>query len=84
MSDELRDLVSDADLKGEKLEVSTTLDVELQEAANEAVRIGMQNVDRQLTRRASQAQVALIALDPRTGEVKALVGGRNDNESQLN
>src|SRR5207248_6404625 len=31
-----------------------------------------------------QAQVALIALDPHTGEVLALVGGRNYAISQLN
>jgi penicillin-binding protein 1B len=31
-----------------------------------------------------QAQVALIAMDPHTGEVKALVGGRNYGFSQLN
>jgi penicillin-binding protein 1B len=31
-----------------------------------------------------EAQVALIALDPHTGEIKALVGGRNYGASQLN
>ena len=31
-----------------------------------------------------QAQVALVAMDPRTGEIKALVGGRNYAASQLN
>src|SRR6204780_2831022 len=31
-----------------------------------------------------QAQVALVAMDPRTGEIKALVGGRNYGTSQLN
>jgi len=31
-----------------------------------------------------QAQVALIAMDPHTGEIKALVGGRNYGTSQLN
>ena len=31
-----------------------------------------------------QAQVALIAMDPHTGEVLALVGGRNYGQSQLN
>jgi Membrane carboxypeptidase/penicillin-binding protein len=71
-------------------EVYTTLDVNLQLAANEAVRIGMQNVDQLLRKRAGknagplpQAQVALVAIDPHTGEVKALVGGRNYGTSQL-
>jgi penicillin-binding protein 1B len=31
-----------------------------------------------------QAQIALIAMDPHTGEIKALVGGRNYGTSQLN
>ena len=31
-----------------------------------------------------QPQVALVALDPHTGEIRALVGGRNYGESQLN
>src|SRR5258708_23199667 len=31
-----------------------------------------------------QAQVALVAMDPQTGEIKALVGGRNYAMSQLN
>jgi len=31
-----------------------------------------------------QAQVALLAMDPHTGEIKALVGGRNYGTSQLN
>src|SRR5882762_1849850 len=31
-----------------------------------------------------QAQVALVAMDPHTGEIKALVGGRNYAMSQLN
>jgi penicillin-binding protein 1B len=31
-----------------------------------------------------QVQVALVALDPHTGEIKALVGGRDYGQSQLN
>ncbi len=31
-----------------------------------------------------QAQVALVAMDPHTGDIKALVGGRNYGTSQLN
>jgi penicillin-binding protein 1B len=71
--------------------VYTTLDMDLQRAAVQAVRIGMQNVDEQLRKRKhadpippGQPQVALIALDPHTGEIKALVGGRDYGSSQLN
>jgi penicillin-binding protein 1B len=31
-----------------------------------------------------QVQAALVALDPRTGEIKALIGGRDYGQSQLN
>jgi penicillin-binding protein 1B len=31
-----------------------------------------------------QAQVALVVLDPRTGEIKAVIGGRDYGQSQLN
>lgn len=69
--------------------VYLTLDADLQRAATEAVRLGMQKVDAQLRhgREApppGQPQVALIALDPHTGEIKALVGGRDYGASQLN
>jgi len=70
--------------------IFTSLDPELQRVAEEAVRMGMQNVDKQLYGKKGhpavpgQPQVALIALDPHTGEIKALVGGRNYDASQLN
>jgi penicillin-binding protein 1B len=72
-------------------EVYTTLDLNLQHAATEAVKIGMQNVDQLLRKKSGkkagalpQAQVALVAIDPHTGEVKALLGGRDYTASQLN
>ncbi len=71
--------------------VYTTLDRQLQEAAVEAVRLGMEEVDKQIAaqrrwkdREPPQAQAALVALDAKTGEVKAIVGGRSYGESQLN
>ena len=59
--------------------IYTTLDPDLQKAAEAAVRAGMDNVDRQLRNHSrghgspSQPQVALVAMDPRTGAIKALV-----------
>jgi penicillin-binding protein 1B len=72
--------------------VYTTLDPDLQRAAEETVRTGMQSVDQLLKKKVKksapipegQPQVALIALDPHTGEIKALVGGRDYAASQLN
>jgi penicillin-binding protein 1B len=67
-------------------EVYTTLDLNLQRLAQDAVREGLQKVDDLLKRRrvSARAQAALIAVDPRTGEVLALVGGRSYNQSQYN
>ena len=71
--------------------IYTTLDQELQAAAVEAVRSGMAEVDKKIAKQRRwkdqeppQAQAALVALDPHTGEVKAIVGGRDYGESQLN
>lgn len=68
-------------------QVYSTLDPQLQFAAEEAVRNGMVHVDKLLHDSGTTdggPQVALVALDPRTGAIKALVGGRDYNESQLN
>ena len=72
-------------------DVETTLDLDLQHMAVKAVEQGLDKVDKQLARQrrfrggaAPRAQAALVALDPHTGEVKALVGGRDFESSQLN
>jgi len=94
VKDHLLDRFSEADLLSQSFRVYTTLDPELQRAASEAVNQGAKNVDLQLAKRyarwkregqpAPQAQIAMIVLDPHTGEIKALVGGRDYGESQLN
>ena len=67
------------------VDVYTTLDLHLQRVAQDAVRDGLTRVDEILAKRKRQrAQAALIALDPRTGEILALVGGRSYNQSQYN
>src|SRR5688500_6485250 len=69
-----------------RVDVFTTLDLNLQRAALDAVRNGLANIDKLLARRkrTEQAQVALISVDPRTGEILAMVGGRSYNQSQYN
>lgn len=68
--------------------VVTTLDWDLQAAAVDAVATGMKQIDKTLARRIrklhAKPQVALVAMDPHTGQVKAVVGGRNYTESQFN
>jgi penicillin-binding protein 1B len=71
-------------------EVYTTIDLRLQRAAEKAIADGMQLVDKELAARRKRGQpvglrpqVALIAIDPHTGEVKALCGGRDYASSQF-
>ncbi|MEX1127388.1 MAG: PBP1A family penicillin-binding protein [Vicinamibacterales bacterium] len=67
------------------IDVYTTLDVHLQKLAQDAVRDGLNRVDEILAKRKRQrAQAALVAIDPRTGEILALVGGRSYNQTQFN
>jgi penicillin-binding protein 1B len=69
-----------------RVDVFTTLDLNLQRLALDAIRNGLANVDRLLARRkrTQRAQAALIAVDPRTGDILAMIGGRSYNQSQYN
>ena len=82
----------DRDFQNESYRVYTTLDMNLQHDAVAAVAEGIKETDAQWKRRNKRygtddanplAQVALICLDAETGELKALVGGRNYGVSQL-
>ncbi|HEU0123902.1 MAG TPA: PBP1A family penicillin-binding protein [Bryobacteraceae bacterium] len=88
VNDFLHESLADHDFTSRSYRVYTTLDPELQQDAVEAVRIGLAEVDKQLERRKKKnpggAQVSLIAMDPASGEIRALVGGRNYGLSQLN
>jgi penicillin-binding protein 1B len=68
------------------VDVHTTLDLHLQRVAQDAVRDGLTSLDKTLSRRKRKghAEAALIAADPKTGEILAMVGGRSYNQSQLN
>src|SRR5208337_5263668 len=100
VKDHLLDKYSESELTTENFRVYTTLDPALQRAAGAAVEAGMANVDKLLAKKYDkwkkeqakkgtnetipQVQVALVALDPRTGEIKAVIGGRDYGQSQLN
>src|SRR5260370_32941636 len=84
-------MFQDRDFQASTYRIYTTLDLNLQRAAGEAVRIGIQGDDELLKKQRRHrgvsfpdVQVALSAIDPRTAEVKALVGGRNYGDSYLN
>jgi penicillin-binding protein 1B len=91
--DQLLDHFSERSLLSSSYRIYTTLDLDLQAAATEASRIGIAEVDDLIQKRRrrgapppdpNQPQFALVVLDPHTGAVRALIGGRNYTESQLN
>jgi penicillin-binding protein 1B len=91
VNEQLADQFQDHDFQESGSNIYTTLDPDLQRDAAAAVATGMREVDALLAKRRKGAapveappQVALICLDPRSGEVKALIGGRNYGVSQLN
>jgi penicillin-binding protein 1B len=100
VKDHLLEKYSEQELLSTNYRVYTSLDPQLQRAAALAIENGMKNVDALLAKKYEkvrkakgkqvsdealpQAQIALVALDPRTGEIKALIGGRDYGQSQLN
>jgi penicillin-binding protein 1B len=91
VNEKLRNQFEDHDFQSGSYSVYTTLNMDLQRDAVEAVRVGIQETDAQWKRRSKkygtkdfpEAQVALIALDTQTGKLLALEGGRNYGASQL-
>src|SRR5579863_7081413 len=100
VKDHLLDKYSEQQLTTENFRVYTTLDPALERIAQNAIEEGAKNVDKLLAKKYDkwkkeaakkgstepipQVQAALVALDPRTGEIKAVVGGRDYGQSQLN
>ncbi len=100
VKDHLLDKFSENELLSQNFRVYTTLDPALQRAAVAAVDAGVKNVDTLLAKRyekwrreaakkgstepVPQVQIALVAIDPKTGEIKAVIGGRDYGQSQLN
>ena len=62
----------------------TTIDLDLQRLAGQAIQHQLDHLDTIYKPRGLAPQVALVALDPRTGDVLAMVGGRDYGQSQLN
>ncbi|MGH9930931.1 MAG: transglycosylase domain-containing protein [Pyrinomonadaceae bacterium] len=63
--------------------IYTTIDLDLQQLAEAALRRQLDRLDGGKLR-TRKPQAALVALDPKTGNVLAMVGGRDYAESQLN
>jgi 1A family penicillin-binding protein len=69
------------------LKVYTTMDLDLQRAADADVQRVLAQLDRRIARGRKDSaalQAALLAMDPHTGEVRAMVGGRDFLQSHYN
>jgi penicillin-binding protein 1A len=73
------------------LNVYTTLDLDMQRAADAEVQRVLKDLDTRRSRRSKEPvanlaalQAALVAIDPRNGEVRALIGGRDFVQSNFN
>jgi penicillin-binding protein 1B len=73
------------DLATQNLAVYTSLDLSLQALAQDVLAEGLARVDKMIKRKDHPpVQGAVIALEPNTGAVLALVGGRDYAQSQYN
>jgi penicillin-binding protein 1B len=91
--DQLLQKLGERDFNREGLRIYTSLDPDLQREATAAVESTVHVVDERVDRLHRHhkpgetwqyPQVALVALNPHTGQVLALVGGRSYGASQLN
>jgi penicillin-binding protein 1B len=89
LQDILVEQFGDLALGRSKYKVYTPLDMDLQQVAFESVRDEMAKLDEHFAKGKrgippGTVQASLIAVDPRNGEVLAMVGGRNYGVSQFN
>ncbi len=92
--EQLLNQFSERELLSQSYRIYTTLDLDLQRGASEGTRLGITEVDQVVKKQRrpkkqppaapNQPQFALVALDPHTGAIKALIGGRDYGVSQLN
>src|SRR5262245_53165498 len=69
------------------LRIYSTVDMQLQQAAFQAVSTRMAEVEKLFAKRkggTAGLQAAMVAMNPKTGEILAMVGGRDYAQSQLN
>jgi penicillin-binding protein 1A len=68
----------------EGLEVFTTLNIQMQKAAREAVDRGIKEMEERENYEKGVVQGAMFAMDPKNGAILAMVGGRDFNRSEFN
>jgi len=89
LSEQLTTLYSSSDLSSLGLSIYTTLDTQVQMAAEEALENGLSSLEKSNPRLyrddpARKLQGAVVVIQPKTGHILAMVGGRNYTESQFN
>ena len=89
LTEQLNTLYQSEDLSSLGLSIFTTLDTQVQRAAEEALANGLarlenSNPQRQRTAPEEKLQGALVVMQPKTGHILALVGGRDYSISQFN
>ncbi|MEO8216133.1 MAG: PBP1A family penicillin-binding protein [Acidobacteriota bacterium] len=75
------------DVKGRGYSIYTAIDLEWQDAAAQQIESGLSRLEkssRRLRREKNPLQGLLISVDVASGEIRALVGGRDYNSSQFN
>ena len=75
------------DVRGRGLQIYTAIDLAAQDAAARTLRTSLANLEkgnRRLRRHDEPLQGAIISVDVPTGEIRALVGGRDYEQSQFN
>ena len=82
-------LYSKEDLSGLGLSIYTTLDTQIQKAAETALEEGLKRLENtnpalQRSRPENRLQGAILVIQPKTGYILAMTGGRNYSISQLN
>ncbi|GAC1647701.1 MAG: PBP1A family penicillin-binding protein [Gemmatimonadaceae bacterium] len=76
-------ILPNGDQRGD-ITVFTTIDLAAQRAAERAVRRRTLAIGREQGRHGGDVQGAMVALDPRTGELRAVVGGRTLDRGGFN
>jgi len=75
------------DVKGRGLQIYTAIDLNAQDTAARTIEAGLSTLEkgsRRLRRPESPLQGAIIDVDVPTGEIRALIGGRNYDSNQFN
>jgi penicillin-binding protein 1B len=82
---EMVDHIGERRLRAGGLKIHTDIDAAMQRAAEQAVRVGTQRLRGRYSwlRRREPLQGAILSVDPRTGGVRALVGGSDFRRSQF-